>query len=289
MDDQAGTEYIDMGTPVANTRQTMGKYEIVKIRIPSDKQQGPSPVEDITCTYRMTTDENAAFVVGKSWYQSVGSCYFLDVAGDATTHYGGTEVLRVDGLSTQYFNGGVKQVVTNDGEQAVTSNWTQKVSGKNHGQYGSWDVKVKATSKTTAGGDISLISTGGSISVSAMGGEVTVISPTRINLVAPAIQTKASGWWKGYSPSSAEYYVSKIAIGAHKSDYVVAVYTCGYGVKLETTGMSFARTGVKVDIASVKGDNKSLGVKNASVEAANITSKLGKFGVNIMTAGMTKL
>lgn len=273
-----------MGTPVANTRQTMGKYEIVKIRIPSDKQQGASPVEDITCTYRMATDENAAFVVGKSWYQSVGSCYFLDVVGDATIHYGGTEVLRVDRLSTQYFNGGLKQIVTNDGEQAVTSNWTQKVAARCHGHYGQWDVDVDTSWTVTVADDITIKSAAGM---------VTISSPTKIALVAPAVEIsgaqvtrKASGWDKGHSGESFETYNSKVIIGGHKSDYVAALYTCGYGVKVETTGYSAGLFGVKGETAGVK--KKSFGAVFAQLgcDAATAYLHTGGFGLNAVSAGL---
>lgn len=302
MDDTENAEFIDIGTPGENTRFYMGvpehdpnfigppeDFPPAKVPLaPLQPGETPEPVP-LRFSYFMQTDGCAGFEVGGSWWQNVGGGLSVNVANEARVRYGTDHTFIVGGATKEFYCGGLEQIVINNGRRQVFSSWSDHVTARNHGHYGQWDVEVDTTWNTTAAGDVSVISSGGNIAISAMGGEVTVVSPTKINLVAPEIHTKASGYYKGTSSASAETYSSKVIVGGHKSDYVIALYTCGYGTKIETTDIAISRTGLKVDVASAKADNKSLGLYQHEVNMKQLGNEISNVGAKILTAGIAKL
>lgn len=302
MDDTEGVEYIDMGTPGGNTYFYMGdpRPEPSPIGPPDPnwpprtaKIPGTKPGEDETpsfsFSYYVDTENSAGFNVGGNWWQSVGGGLSTDVANDARIRYGAAHTFIVGGATSEFYCGGLTQLVINDGTRQVFANWSDHVSARNYGHYGEWEVEVDGTWRTVVGGNLTMRSTGGDISISASAGEITLYSPTKINLISPEVQTKASGCYKGHSGLSLETYSSKFIIGGHKSDYVAALYTCGYGLKVETTGYSAGLFGVKGESGSA--ERRSFGGVFAQL-GTHIMSRvlsMGTAGISSETAGLHEL
>ncbi len=301
MDDSQDAEYIDMGTPGGNTRFYMGEPEHdpnfigppeakdfppKKVPIPPSEPGGDETPVNIHFSYFVSTDASAGFDVGGSWWQRVGGGLTVDVTNDARIRHGGNHTFIVGGKTDEYHVGGLKQIITNNGEQHVFANWNHYVSAKSYGHYGEWKVDVDTSWTATASGNIEITSTGGSVDVGSTAGEVTIMSPTKINLLAPEVKTLASGYFKSFSSASFETYSSKTIVGGHKSDYVVALYTCGYGVKTETTGYSAGLYGVKGETVGMKQDNFGAVFRKLGIDVKNALTVIGNAAINNSTAGM---
>jgi type VI secretion system secreted protein VgrG len=284
MDDQEGSQFIDMATPVQDTSLHMGHPVKVVFAGYDDKA---FPEVDIHLD--MSTAGNAGFWIGGAWWEEVGSNKNVYVRGPVTIGYQQTHKLEIGGKSEEYYNGGLVQVISNDGSQLVFSNWSHYVVARNHGHYGQWEVDVDHEWTVKAGAEVKIKSTGGALHLSSDAADITISTPTKITLVAPEIKASAQGWYKGHSGASLESYSSKIMVGGHKSDCVAALYTCGYGVKLETTGYSaglFGRKGESAAVAKLTFGGLFL---QAITDVANAGSSVSSAAVRSVTAGLHAL
>jgi type VI secretion system secreted protein VgrG len=290
MDDQEGSESIDMFSPVGSTSVQMGGPFVPttapthwKMDFPPMTADGPSTPIDTEFTLFFGTEGNAGVVVNGSWIQNVGASYCLDVGCDMITHCGLVRVLRVDGKSTEYHNAGFAQTITGDGEQHVFANWRHYVSAKNFGHYGEWKIDVDNDWGAKAEGDINVTSNGGTITIK---GPKVIIDAPSIEFVGTQFVRKSSGWDKGHSSASGETYTSKVIVGGHKSDYVAALYTCGYGLKIETTAYSAGLFGVKGETANIKNLTFGAVFSQIGTDINNAVSSIENSAFSITSSGL---
>jgi type VI secretion system secreted protein VgrG len=294
MEDQEGGEFIDMVTPLAKTRQFLGKREFVSVSVPpSDPNSSPSE-ELIEATYHVTTTGDAVFSIAGAWYQGVGGRYYVDVTDDATVHYGGKSTFIVNRASNEFYksvrnttikagrtdtveaggmgqtiNGGFFQKISPAGKQEVTGNWFHQVDGENHDRYGSWQSSVVGTWTAKVDGGI----------------EIT--SP-KVTINGAAVQTKATGVYKAFTPVSFETYGSKNSAGIQKADYVgVSLSATTY--KNDAVGFSNSFTAVKVDLTGLKMDVTAAKISNSPVEIKNHGMDLAFEALYNVTAGLLKI
>jgi len=266
MDDQEGSEYIDTFTPVGSTSLRMGgpfkpttgptKW---KMTLPPTGATDPPKESDEDFTVFLGTEGSVGIVVNQSWIQNVGGAYLLDVANSVTIHSGAEWTLRTDGAAKEFHNAGYKQTIVGDGEQHVFAKWGHYVSGRNYGHYGQWKFDVDADCTGVVGAAYKLVvgatytvTAAGNVDIGSAGGRVSLSSPSEISLGAPTINMYA-GFIRGIGSSYAEAYGSRSTAGVHKFDYA-GIYGCGYGVKLETTGLSMGLYINRGDRAATKND-----------------------------------
>ena len=161
------------------------------------------------------------------------------------------------------------------------------MSGKHHGQYGSWEINVKGATKTTVGSKYALL-VGGGIMVTAAGnidiastaGGVTVSSPSCITLKAPETE-QVTGDWCQTAGRSILLYTSASTAGIHKFDGAV-IANAVTGLSTAQTGVSFAVTGTKIEASGFEAVKSGAKLSNSDMKIAN-------GAIQVLSLGMLKL
>lgn len=283
MDDTIDAQYIDVSTPVLDTSVHMGNP--VKVTFSGYDDQSAAEVD---IAYDVSTAGNAGFWVGGGWWEEVGKNKNVYVRGPVTIGYQNTHKLEIGGKSDEFYNGGLTQKVqkgyeqriTGDGEQHVVTNWTQQVAGKNHGKYGTWEVNVDGTCKTSVGSTYKLLVNGacaitaaGDIEIESTAGQVSVVSPSQITIRAPHIE-KASDDVVDFSAKSILGFGTANAFGIQKYDLA--------SIAAQHTGISISVTGTKLEATGSYLTRPGSELKNTSASIANCA-------LSLLSAGMTKV
>jgi type VI secretion system secreted protein VgrG len=294
MDDQEEQQYIDGFVQVANTGFHMGKPNAFAAKVPPAGGIGPDDEEDFNYTYAISTDGDACFKIGGSWWQRVGANHRMDVKGTGRTRYGSDYTLIVGGKTVENYGGerkttvaglykhyllsGLEQEITGDGSQLVSANWMHTVGAKNHDVYGIWQTTVSGSWDASFGGAASLAAVGG----------VTISAPTitlkcgELKITAPAKTLKTTAY-------SVELYGFKESAGVQKFDAAaVAMSVSGMkrdmtssalaltGSKIDACGAAVSKSGIKVDICDIKVQNDPTSVEySAFISALAGLMKLG--------------
>ena len=299
MDDQEGSEYIDMFTPVGKTSLQMGgpffptkpPYKW-RMDFPPTNATNPPRAIDEEFTIFLGTQGSAGIVVNGSWIQNVGGDYLLEVKGDINLHSVGEYVLRTDGAASEFHNAGLTQMIKAGGRQEVKGGWTHQVTGGNAEIYDKWNTDVAGNWIANIGGVVSLAA-GGTMSVSVTDGKFIVTSPEivfkspLVTIDGAKVQTK-SGWYKGWTPFSLEFYGGKESAGVQKFD-AAAISVSVTGAKRDATVSANSLTGVKIDVTglSVSVGGVTAGSKGVEVKSVGLSALTG--GIETRVKALLKL
>ncbi|MBK8259620.1 MAG: type VI secretion system tip protein VgrG [Polyangiaceae bacterium] len=304
MDDTVDAEYIDMGTPGGRTRFYMGEPEhdpnfigppeegpwppTTAVLAPADPDT-PGKEVPMAFSYYMKTDQGAGFDVGGNWWQRVGGGLSTEVTNEARIKYGGDHAFIVVGHTDEFFitgltqkvQSGYKQFISGDGEQHVISNWTHQVTGKNHGQYGSWLVEVGGEVKVTSGAGYKLLVDGpvnviasGAVDIASTAGTLSLSSPTAIVQQAPSLTSQA--------PDFVQMFSTQHSAGIEKFDAAAIAIAITSGLKLEYTGASVALTAAKVERVGCR-------AVNDGVQMSGIPLAIATGAIRVFSCGFVKL
>lgn len=310
MDDTENSEYIDMGTPGAATRFYMGEpdhdrnfigppeaedFPPKRVKIPPTNPDKPDESAMLKFSYFMSTKGCAGFDVGASWWQHVGGGLTIDVVNESRIRYGGAHTFIVGGKADEYYKAGLMQRVTagfaqhitGNGTQSIRSNWTHSVLALNQGHYGEWKVDVDTAWTVTAAGDIELTSTGGTVRMGSTAGKVTILSPTKITLVAPEIESLAAGEVVTKTPFGLEFFGTKNAVGIHQFN-ATAINSSMDGSKSERVGMVNSFVGVKFEIVGFQNSHTPVELSAAATKLERTASLIAQSGIRIYNAVLAK-
>jgi len=259
MEDKAGQQRITLSTPYSNTYLRMG---------------APNADHELI----LHTSDNALLNAQKNWDVVVGDNLDEHVFGTVKEDYDRTKDETVGGDISETYK---CQHITVVGavRSADYASFKLYVHGETNQTYEGDHVSQSWAARTVeVGGAHAETSHAGR--TSNVIGDWTQNATGHVNINGAQVTTK-SGSWKGISGPSFEGFVSKNVAGVQKLDIT--------DLKLEVSGLSLVRTGVKLDFADYKGDNAAFGLKTQTVNVASLGSKITQGGVNIFTFGMTKL
>jgi hypothetical protein len=206
--------------------------------------------------------------------------------GSHTTQSWSYRTVQIGLLYSQTCHSDVVKKVFGDSVTTVNGNVTE--------MFGSTLREIKGTTNETYRGshitqswDTRTVEVGGAHTEASHSGRSTTVigewnqSVTGHVKINGAQVTVKTGAYKNATGPSFELFSSKNAAGVQKLDLTA--------IKLEQTSLAIARTGVKLDFADYKGDNKTFELKQGSVTMENLGSKIAQRGVALFTHGLTKL
>ena len=296
MDDTADSQYIDMGTPGAGTRFYMGEpdhdpnfigppevepWPPKSVTIPPADPANEDEPAALQFSYFMSTEGCAGFDVGGSFWQHVGGGMTVDVTSDTRIRYGGAHTFIVGGKADEFYQAGLKQVITSgfeqnitgNGEQNVEDSWTQNVTARFYGHYGESQLDVDSAWQLKAGANIVVNNTKGNILVKADAGQITLDSPTKITLKAPDIDQVTGKWYQTFG--------STIAAGIHKLDIT--------DMANAITNLSTAQTIVSVAVTNTKIEASGYEAVKAGAKLEGTPLAIARGAVRFFSVGLLKL
>ncbi len=265
LEDKAGLQRITLSTPHANSYLRMGS--------PNGLTAANNGHELI-----VHTDKNAFLDTGANWDVNVGLDLNEQVNGSLNEQVNGNSKVQVNGKTTEMYIGEQNTTVCG-GRVELHSTQNTTVNGLFSGDYGGYEAKTKRDRDEFVGGNVTL-NANGSITIHS-DAPIRLVSETSISFTAPEVKTHANS-------SVFDTYGTKNSKGFEKSDICV-LSMAHSSMKVEATVTSIARTGIKIDIADFKADNKSLGMKTGDLELDKVSSKIAQRAIAILTHGLTKL
>lgn len=284
MEDIEGIQSVKTYSPVCDTTVQMGAPVS---RVFSDF--GDEHAQEVPINYDVATAGNAGFWVGGGWWEDVGKNKNVYVRGPVTIGYQTTHKLKIGGMSDETYDGGVNQeirkgltqLVIGDGTQIIMDNWTHEVTAMNKGHYGQWTVDVDGAWKTTAGGNVNVVSTGGNIAINSTAGEVTVTSPSSINLTSPAVTVRGASV-KVDSPDFTETFGKANSVGIETFDGAAIAISAVAAVKLDYVSTGIEYMGVKVEKTGAHAIDEGTKLDGTALAIA-------RGAVRVFSAGLVKL
>ncbi|WP_437754783.1 type VI secretion system Vgr family protein [Sorangium sp. So ce1389] len=243
IEDQRGSEYIDISTPPESTFFHLGAHA------------GKG-----THNYVLSTSGDDAMHTGGNRDLRVGGKQTETVTGDVNESYHATQTTTVDGSLTETIDGGAAQTLYGGAEQIVDGGATETISGgetrkvaggQKETLSGGRTQTITGSSSETITGDLTQTVAGGSMILSS--GGHTIIAGGGFEVATPATATLiANGGFNLLAPGGQRRLDADFVLfgGEYK---VLApnqfVYT---GHRLDTMGLYVELVGLKIDLFGFK-------------------------------------
>lgn len=243
IEDQQGSEYIDVSTPPEKTFFHMGAHAGLGSH---------NYVFSTTGDYLMHTGGNRDITVGGKQTETVGGDVNEAYHGNQTTTVDGKLTETIDGGATQIIHagskqtidGGVKQTISGGETRAVTGGQKEAIAGgRTQTITGSSTEKISGDLKQTVTGAASITSPAGHVVTATGGFELDSPGPVKLvanggfNLLAPGGQQRLD---EDFTQLGGEYRVFS------KNQLVIV------GNRIDLRGLYVELVGVKVDLYGLK-------------------------------------
>jgi len=249
--------------------------------------------EQVRCTYYVSTNGNAGFTIGGSWWENVSQVKKVHVRGDVTFGFDGDVTVHIggnldekfnanrsettDGMTFQTYTGALDMFAESGRLDEVSVVHAQvRLSGVNDTVTGTFRESVPVTLELYCG---NLETRSKSITINAPA--MAVITPDTITM-EPA-EANYTGVWLKITPFYFEAFGLKVGIGGLKMD-VTGLSTSVTGIKEDFPGLMLGKWDSKVDFSSLKASYASIAIK-AGAETKIPTTRTCNGSFSSMVAG----